>query len=117
MTDAPTPTTKKIAYYTGCRCLRCKAKFDTIATTITTCPTCNTAIDPSTVWATRCYEGHTVLPSWLRAFGWPLLVIFAGVAFGAFEWLVLGVLHLSFVAVVIATGAVWFFVKLLGADE
>lgn len=103
-------------YYTDCSCPHCRVSLDGVAETDEACPTCNKPLEPSAVWATRKYPGALFLPPWVTAFGWPLLLILAGLGFGWWIYAMSG--KISFLpAFPISIGLVFFFVKLSSADR
>jgi len=108
------------AYYTNCRCPYCQHKLDEVAETVLSCPLCNRPLDRRDVWATRKYPGHVILPKWVAAFTWPLLLIVVGVASLpiTLAWERIGRSPpgtLSYV--LIAFGVVYFFIKFNGYDD
>jgi hypothetical protein len=104
-------------YYQNCTCPHCKVKLDTLAESAPICPTCNKPLNPRDVWATRKYPGLLILPRWLTAFGWPLLLILAGVLCIALAYAARIPIPLKIPAILIAIGLVYFFIKLSGVDD
>ena len=103
---------KRKSTFQDCRCPHCRHPLDDLSTTAPACPQCNHALEPHEVWLTRRYPGLLVLPGWLKAFGWPLLLIIGG----------FGVIGLSYASgmpipvelpvLLIGTGLVFVIVKL-----
>lgn len=79
------------------------------------CPFCRWEIRREEVWQTRRYPGVVILPGWVKAFGWPLLLMVAGVVF--FLWCYFTVDGMGTNAVIVAsvffgTGLIFFIAKL-----
>lgn len=106
-------------YYQNCRCPHCRHDLSTVAITTPACPQCNQPLEPAAVWATRTYPGHIMLPGWLRAFGWPFLMILGGLALAVatwyYDWRDTDTYKIS--AALIAVGTVYFIAKASGADD
>jgi len=105
------------AFYQNCRCPACKHPLDDVATTILVCPACGQPLDPAAVWSTRVYPGQIVLPGWVRAFGWPVLLMAAGVAVAAVEQFFLGRFLFQLPVLLIGTGLVFFFIRIFGIGD
>lgn len=106
-----------VRYYERCRCLHCKCGLDETPTTAKRCPRCDRELDPHDVWSTRRYSGVLVLPPWITAFGWPLLLIVLGVALMAGSYVGSGRSAITIPAGIIGTGITWFLVKLMVRDD
>jgi hypothetical protein len=76
------------------------------------CPFCQWEIRREEVWQTRQYPGVLILPGWVKAFGWPFLIILAGVAFFCYAYFVLHEVELKVPAALVAIGLVFFMFKL-----
>ncbi len=64
--------------FTDCRCPECQHPLDDVATAATECPFCHQPLNRLEVWSTRQEPNQINLPGWLRAFGWPFLLMLAG---------------------------------------
>lgn len=103
--------------YTNCRCPACKAALDDVATDEERCPSCRRDLDPGEVWQTRTYPGLLTLPPWIRAFGWPLLLIVAGVGMMAGSYFASAGAWMRVPVGLIGSGFIWFLILLLGGGE
>ena len=74
-------------------------------------------LDPHDVWATRSYEGMISLPHWLTAFGWPLMMILAGVGILVSSYLSSSKTVVDVPVGLIVVGVIYFMLKLSGDDE
>ncbi len=74
-----------IMNFEGCRCPHCRA--DVSEADRPQCRECGRAFEPEQAYATRRYAGTWVLPSAIRRFGLPVLMILAGVALWDGYWL------------------------------
>lgn len=81
------------------------------------CPACNKPLDARAVWMTKRYPGQLVLPGWLAAFGWPLLLMLLG--FGLFLLGYFGYfpIPLKLPVFLIGVGMVYFIAKLATDGE
>ena len=96
--------------FQDCTCPHCKAKLDDVPEKTRTCPACNQPLDRREVYATRNY-GSIVLPPWIIAFTWPLLIMIIGVVL-FFYFYSTGIPDLFIPGIVVAIGMVFFFFKL-----
>ncbi|MEM1356013.1 MAG: hypothetical protein AAGH88_14155 [Planctomycetota bacterium] len=92
-------------------------KLDEVDTETKSCPECGIELEPRSVWMTRRYPGTIVLPGWLSAFGWPLVVVLCGVLITTFSWILFGWIPLKPVAIIFGLGLVWAMVKLVSDGE
>ena len=103
-------------FYRNCVCPKCKLQLDDVEEGAPGCPGCGEVLDRTRVWETRKYPGVVVLPHWVRAFGWPFLLILAGI--GLFFWgYCHGIIDFKLPSLMMALGLIFFFVKLTGADR
>ena len=66
---------------------------------------------------TRKYPGMLVLPGWLKAFGWPVLLILSGLGLFALEFVVGVVVSFKLPAFLVGVGVVFFIAKLATNGE
>lgn len=103
--------------FAGCKCPGCKKPFDYVPVSMKNCPFCNIKINSRAVWETRKYEGIIMFPGWVRAFGWPFLIILAGVGALLYPIYAYHYVELKLPALLISIGLVFFFVKLMTGGE
>lgn len=95
-----------------CRCTDCKRSFDFVSLDAEACPFCRTEIIPEKIWQTRRYPGILILPGWVRAFGWPFLLMGAAVAVFLVEYYGSHIFEPKFPGLLFSIGIIFFFVKL-----
>jgi hypothetical protein len=95
-----------------CRCPYCKRPFDYVPISAYECPFCRKEITRSAVWQTRRYPGILILPGWVRAFGWPFLVMLLGVAAFLYPYYSYHLIELKLPAILISIGLIFFLFKL-----
>jgi hypothetical protein len=98
-----------------CKCPKCKRAFDFVPISAYECPFCQWEIRRSEVWDTRRYPGVLILPGWVKAFGWPLLVMLAGVAFFLYCYFAVDGMGTNAVivsSIIFGTGLIFFIAKL-----
>ena len=95
-----------------CKCPKCKRAFDFVPISAYECPFCQWEIRRSEVWETRHYPGVLILPGWVKAFGWPLLIMLSGVAFFFYIYFAAHEIELKVPSALIAIGLVFFLFKL-----
>ena len=103
--------------YDHCFCPQCRFPLDGLPETAEACPKCNHPLYRNEVWATRKYPGVVELPGWVRAFGWPFLLMLAGVGIAVAYYFAGYRMPVHLPALLVAFGLVWFVVKLFGMDE
>jgi hypothetical protein len=104
----PEPT-----YFTDCHCPACEAPLHQVTTKTTTCPQCNAPLVPEQVWHTRRYAGVITFPGWVKAFGWPFLLMIAGLAFGIAKVMNDWPIPLFLPAIPFSVGAAYFMAKIM----
>jgi hypothetical protein len=108
-------TQEKEQTFLHCRCPKCKRPFDFVPISACECPFCQWEIRRSEVWQTRQYPGILILPGWVKAFGWPLLLMAAGVAFFLYCYFAevgIGVQVIEVSGIFFGTGLIFFLFKL-----
>jgi len=104
-------------FYTRCRCPHCKAKLDDVRSDCGECPLCRRELESSDVWNTRIYPGMLSLPPWIRAFGWPFLLMATGIGIMLASYFGSGETYVRVPVGMIVTGMIWFFFMLSGGDD
>lgn len=105
-------------YFERCRCPHCRVKLDDLADTARQCPRCQQGFDAHDVWSTRRYPGLLILPAWVSAFGWPLVLIASGFALALVQVALFSIVDVRGPAALVGAGAGWFFTRtLFGGDE
>jgi hypothetical protein len=74
-------------------------------------------LDAYEVRKTRTYAGQIMLPGWVSAFGWPLLLVLTGVAIIIASHFASGGTVMRVPLGLIGVGVGWFFVKLMTDGE
>ncbi|HUO06873.1 MAG TPA: hypothetical protein VM008_00945 [Phycisphaerae bacterium] len=110
-------TEQKEQTFLYCRCPHCKRPFDYVLVTAYECPFCQKEIRRSEVWETRRYPGTVILPGWMRAFGWPFLLMLAGVALFVMYYYEAHEIELKVPAGMVAIGLIFFLFKLNNNGE
>jgi hypothetical protein len=113
-------TEQKEQTFLYCSCPHCKRPFDYVPVAAYECPFCRKEIRRSEVWQTRRYPGTLMLPGWARAFGWPFLVMLAGVAYFVYSVAVAHSIEIHALlcsAIIFATGLIFFLFKLSNNGE
>ncbi len=104
--------TEKEQTFLNCRCTGCKRPFDFVPIDADACPFCRSPIDATATWQTRKYPGIVMLPGWVRAFGWPFLLMLAAPAIFLYEYYGSHVFEPRLPGLLFAIGTIFFFVKL-----
>jgi predicted RNA-binding Zn-ribbon protein involved in translation (DUF1610 family) len=103
-------------FYRDCVCPACRVKLDEVQEGTYDCPGCGARLERARVWQTRRYPGIVELPHWVRAFGWPFLLMLSGV--GLFFWGYWnGFVDLRMPSLMVAAGLIFFYVKFSGKDR
>jgi hypothetical protein len=105
-------TQQKEETFLYCRCPKCKRPFDYVPVAADECPFCKVPITRSAVWQTRRYPGTLILPGWVRAFGWPFLIILLGIASFVYPYYAYHEIELKLTAGLVSIGLVFFLFKL-----
>jgi hypothetical protein len=108
---------KRKSTFENCHCPYCKYSLHQEFTDISACPGCRRQLEARDVWMARKYPGMTVLPGWLKAFGWPFLLIIAGFAIIGISYETGIPVPLKLPALFIGTGMLFFIVKLATNGE
>jgi hypothetical protein len=108
---------KRVTTYDDCHCPHCRHPLDGVSNQITACPLCNRALEPREVWMTRKYPGLFVLPGWLKAFGWPFLLMLAGFGIIGLSYATGVPIPFKLPGILITLGMVFFIVKLATNGE
>jgi hypothetical protein len=108
-------TQEKEQTFLHCKCPKCKRAFDFVPISAYECPFCQWEIRRDAVWQTRQYPGVIMLPGWVKAFGWPFLLMLSGVAF--FLWCYftvdgMGTNAVIVSSIIVGTGLIFFIAKL-----
>jgi hypothetical protein len=100
-----------------CRCPGCKRPFDYVPIDAEACPFCKWEIQADAVWQTRQYEGLVMLPGWIRAFGWPFLLMVGGVGLFLYAYYGFHEVELKLPGAMVAIGLIFFMFKLNNNGE
>jgi hypothetical protein len=119
-TEKVNMTTKQVQKedtFVGCHCPKCEFPLKDTPVSVRHCPLCGDKMDPHLVWGTRKYEGVWELPFWVRAFGWPFLLMAAGVAYFVVPALYYNYYDVKLPSLIFAIGFVFFVAKLMVDDK
>src|SRR3954470_9892722 len=75
------PQVQKEDTFVSCTCPKCEFPLKDTVVSTRNCPLCGDKLDPHKVWSTRKYDGVVELPYWIRAFGWPFVLMLIGVLY------------------------------------